>query len=92
MPIEELQLLAESFPQQELDRLLLPLDTAVASLPQINLSEEKTKAVKFGQRVKFENVEQIYGLVRLFSDTNQFLGVAEITVDNVIRPNRMANL
>ena len=92
MPIEELQLLSESFPVAELDRLLLPLDTAVASLPQINLSEEKTKAVKFGQRVKFENVEQIYGLVRLFSDTNQFLGVAEITVDNVIRPNRMANL
>ncbi len=92
MPIEELQLLSESFPVAELDRLLLPLDTAVASLPQINLSEEKTKAVKFGQRVKFENSEQIYGLVRLFSDTQQFLGVAEITADNVIRPNRMVNI
>ena len=92
MPIEELQLLSESFPVTELDRLLLPLDTAVASLPQINLSEEKTKAVKFGQRVKFENSEQIYGLVRLFSNTQQFLGVAEITSDNVIRPNRMINI
>ena len=92
MPIEELQLLAESFPQQELHRLLLPMDTAVASLPQINLDESQTKAVKFGQRVKFENSEQIYGLVRLFSNTQQFLGVAEITSDNVIRPNRMINI
>ena len=92
MPIEELQLLAESFPQQELDRLLLPMDTAVASLPQINLDESQTKAVKFGQRVKFENGEQVYGLVRLFSNTQQFLGVAEITEDNVIRPNRMVNI
>ena len=92
MPIEELQLLAESFPQQELDRLLLPMDTAVASLPQINLDESQTKAVKFGQRVKFENGEQVYGLVRLFSNTQQFLGVAEITADNVIRPNRMVNI
>lgn len=92
MPIEELQLLAESFPQQELDRLLLPMDTAVASLPQINLDESQTKAVKFGQRVKFENGEQVYGLVRLFSNTQQFLGVAEITSDNVIRPNRMINI
>ncbi|WP_288234279.1 tRNA pseudouridine(55) synthase TruB [uncultured Haemophilus sp.] len=92
MPIEELQLLAESFPQQELHRLLLPMDTAVASLPQINLDESQTKAVKFGQRVKFENGEQVYGLVRLFSNTRQFLGVAEITADNVIRPNRMVNI
>ena len=92
MPIEELQLLAESFPQQELDRLLLPMDTAVASLAALNLTELQTKAVKFGQRVKFENSEQIYGLVRLFSNTQQFLGVAEITSDNVIRPNRMINI
>ena len=92
MPIEELQLLAESFPQQELDRLLLPMDTAVASLAVLNLTESQTKAVKFGQRVKFENSEQIYGLVRLFSNTQQFLGVAEITADNVIRPNRMVNI
>ena len=92
MPIEELQLLAESFPQQELDRLLLPMDTAVASLAALNLTESQTKAVKFGQRVKFENSEQIYGLVRLFSNTQQFLGVAEITSDNVIRPNRMINI
>ena len=92
MPIEELQLLAESFPQQELDRLLLPIDTAVASLATLNLTESQTKAVKFGQRVKFENGEQVYGLVRLFSNTQQFLGVAEITADNVIRPNRMVNI
>lgn len=92
MPIEELQLLAESFPQQELDRLLLPMDTAVASLATLNLTESQTKAVKFGQRVKFENSEQIYGLVRLFSNIQQFLGVAEITSDNVIRPNRMINI
>lgn len=92
MPIDELQLLAESFPQKALDTLLLPMDTAVASLPALNLTEAQTKAVKFGQRVKFENVEQVYGLVRLFSDVNQFLGVAEVTTDNVIRPNRMVNL
>ncbi len=92
MPIEELKLLANSFPDSELDRLLLPIDTAVASLPQLVLDEAQTKAVGFGQRVKFENEQAIYGLVRLFSNTQQFLGMAEITQDNVIRPNRMINL
>ena len=92
MSYADLQNMAENQPLDELDKLLLPMDTAVSNLPKINLNEQQTKAVGFGQRVKFENVEQIYGLVRLFSNTAQFLGVAEITADNVIRPNRMINL
>ena len=92
MPIEDLALLADSFPSSELDRLLLPIDTAVASLPQLNLTAEQTKAVGFGQRVKFENSQALSGLVRLFSENGQFLGIAEITVGNIIRPNRMVNL
>ena len=92
MPIEDLALLADSFPSGELDRLLLPMDTAVASLPQLNLTAEQTKAVGVGQRVKFENPQALSGLVRLFSENGQFLGIAEITVGNIIRPNRMVNL
>lgn len=92
MPIEDLALLADSFPSSELDRLLLPIDTAVASLPQLNLTAEQTKEVGFGQRVKFENSQALSGLVRLFSENGQFLGIAEITVGNIIRPNRMVNL
>ena len=64
MPIEDLALLADSFPSSELDRLLLPMDTAVASLPQLNLTAEQTKAVGFGHRVKFENPQALNGLVR----------------------------
>ena len=92
MPIEDLALLADTFPSSELDRLLLPMDTAVASLPQLNLTAEQTKAVGFGQRVKFENTQALSGLVRLFSENGQFLGIAEITAGNIIRPNRMVNL
>ena len=92
MSYVDLQNMAENQPLEALDKLLLPMDTAVSNLPKINLNEQQTKAVGFGQRVKFENVEQIYGLVRLFSNTAQFLGVAEITADDVIRPNRMINL
>lgn len=92
MSYEDLQNLSENQPLEVLDQHLLPLDTAVESLPKINLTAEQTKAVGFGQRVKFENNAQVYGQVRLFSNNMQFLGVAEITTDNVIRPNRMVNL
>lgn len=92
MSYADLQNLSENQPLEELDKYLLPLDTAVESLPKLNLTAEQTKAVGFGQRVKFENNDQIYGQVRLFSDNMQFLGVAEITTDNVIRPSRMVNI
>ncbi|WP_018650952.1 tRNA pseudouridine(55) synthase TruB [Actinobacillus capsulatus] len=92
MSYEDLQNLSENQPLEALDQHLLPLDTAVESLPKINLTAEHTKAVGFGQRVKFENINQTYGQVRLFSENSQFLGVAEITNDNVIRPSRMVNL
>lgn len=92
MTLDELQNLAENRPLVELDALLLPTDSAVSRLPALNLTEVQTKAVGFGQRVKFENSCNLYGQVRLFSHENQFLGVAEIREDNVIRPSRMVNL
>ncbi|QGM80809.1 tRNA pseudouridine(55) synthase TruB [Otariodibacter oris] len=90
--LDELQMLAENQPLAELDSYLLPMDSAVSRLPELSLTAEQTKAVGFGQRVKFDNSLNIYGLVRLFSDQAQFLGVAEIDSNNVIRPNRMVNL
>ncbi len=92
MTLEDLQNLAENQPLETLDKLLLPMDSAVSRLAKLNLTEAQTKAVGFGQRVKFENSENRYGQVRLFSHDLQFLGVAEIREDNVIRPSRMVNL
>lgn len=91
MSLEALQYLAENQPLVELDQLLLPMDSAVARLPSLDLTDEQTKAVGFGQRVKFDNPQGIYGQVRLFSAEKLFLGIAEITADNVIRPSRMVN-
>lgn len=89
MTFADLQNLAESSLPAELDRHLLPMDTAVANLPELHLDEQQTKAVGFGQRVKFANPTQLQGQVRLFSAQNRFLGVAEVDCNNVIRPQRM---
>ncbi|QIM63108.1 tRNA pseudouridine(55) synthase TruB [Pasteurellaceae bacterium Orientalotternb1] len=91
MAFADLQNFAVNRPLAELDEILLPMDTAVANLPALQLNEQQTKAVGFGQRVKFDNPEKYNGLVRLFSDQKRFLGVAEIDPNNVIRPNRMVN-
>ncbi|MBN6710726.1 tRNA pseudouridine(55) synthase TruB [Haemophilus haemoglobinophilus] len=89
MTLEQLQQLAEKEDLDLLDQHLLPMDTAVIRLPKLVLTEEQTKAVGFGQRVKFLNVQGIQGQVRLISPDNLFLGVAIIDENNVIRPQRM---
>lgn len=89
---EQLQQLAENQTLEVLDNLLLATDSAVSTLPRLDLTATQTQAVKFGQRVKFDNLQQLYGQVRLFSDQNSFLGVADIGQENIIRPNRMVNL
>lgn len=89
MSIDELQNLAANIPLAQLDQRLLPIDSAVASLPTLHLDAQQSRAVGFGQRVKFENSQQLQGQVRLFSADNQFLGVAEVDPQNVIRPSRM---
>lgn len=92
MTLDTLQKISENQSLVELDSLLLPMDTAVGRLPMLALNEQQTKAVGFGQRVKFDNTNILYGQVRLYSPDKQFLGVADITSDNVIRPNRMVVL
>lgn len=89
---DDLQKIAENAPLATLDALLLPLDSAVARLPKLNLDQQQTISVKFGQRVKFANEQRIYGQVRLFGDDGNFIGMAEIRSDNVIRPSRMVNI
>lgn len=89
LSLAALQKMAETAPADALDHLLLPMDSAVMRLPKLVLDAEQTRAVGFGQRVKFDNPQALYGQVRLFSNEDLFLGVAEIRHDNVIRPNRM---
>ncbi|MFK3557851.1 tRNA pseudouridine(55) synthase TruB [Pasteurella multocida] len=89
MDWDTLQVLAAQQDLALLDQHLLPTDSAVSVLPALHLNQEQSKAIRFGQRVKFDNPTQLTGQVRLFSDTQQFLGVALVDEHNVIRPQRL---
>ena len=89
MAWDALQALAEQGDLAQLDQHLLPTDTAVSKLPALYLNAEQSKAIGFGQRVKFANEAKLHGQVRLFSDENIFLGVALVDDNNVIRPQRL---
>ncbi|URJ84799.1 tRNA pseudouridine(55) synthase TruB [Pasteurella multocida] len=89
MDWDTLQVLAAQQDLALLDQHLLPTDSAVSALPALHLNQEQSKAISFGQRVKFDNPTQLTGQVRLFSDTQQFLGVALVDEHHVIRPQRL---
>lgn len=86
--LAQLQQLAEQQDLTLLDQHLLAADTAVSNLSKLELSTEQSQAIGFGQRVRFDNPEQLQGQVRLYDADNRFLGVAEIN-DNVIHPKRL---
>ncbi|MGC6247399.1 tRNA pseudouridine(55) synthase TruB [Bisgaard Taxon 45] len=89
MDWERLQALAEQQDLALLDQYLLPTDSAVFALPALHLNQEQSQAIGFGQRVKFDNPTQLTGQVRLFSATQQFLGVGRVDEGNVIHPQRL---
>ena len=89
MSWETLQQLAEQNDLAQLDALLLPTDSAVSKLPALQLDEQQSQGILFGQRIKFDNPQNLRGQVRLFSDKNVFIGVALVDEHNVIRPQRL---
>lgn len=79
----------EVAPKELLDPLLLPMDTAVEDLPEVNLNAELTNLVQHGMPV------QVFGApegtpIRMTSGENKlFIGVAEVNDDGKVAPKRL---
>lgn len=70
-----------------LDRLLCPMDMAVANLPQVRLPEITASHVKHGQAVLVRHLPA-EGLVRLYEE-EQFIGIGVIDEDGKVAPKRL---
>ncbi|CAH0538744.1 tRNA pseudouridine(55) synthase TruB [Vibrio marisflavi] len=93
--LEQLGALLDQAREQEieprllLDPILMPMDTAVESLPEVNLIPELTDMVQHGQPVQVFGAPS-EGFVRMTSgEERQFIGVAEIDDDGRIAPKRL---
>ena len=93
--LEQLEALLEQAREQDiqpkelLDPLLLPMDTAVQDLPEVNLIPELTDMVQHGQPVQVFGAP-LDGTVRMTSgEEKTFIGVGEIDDDGKIAPKRL---
>ncbi|KJY75430.1 tRNA pseudouridine synthase B [Vibrio coralliilyticus] len=78
----------EVAPREVLDPLLLPMDTAVEDLPEVNLNAEQTDLVQHGQPVYVLGVPE--GTLRMTSgDERTFIGVAELNDYGKVAPKRL---
>ena len=75
---------------QEMDALLLPVASAVGSLPSVRLHEDTAHYVRQGQPVQVAHAPTD-GWVQIFesAEEDRFLGVGEVLTDGRIAPRRL---
>ncbi|MEM6605959.1 MAG: tRNA pseudouridine(55) synthase TruB [Pseudomonadota bacterium] len=72
----------------QLDSLLLPIDHAMSHLPLVPVPESSGFYLRQGQPVLVRNAP-LSGMVRVASETGEFLGLAEVLDDGRIAPRRL---
>lgn len=81
---------AEGEGMAALDRFLLPMETALASWPEVCLSDDLARYVCQGQAV-FVPKAPTRGWVKLSTADRRFLGVGHVLDDGRVAPKRLVN-
>ncbi|MDG2630992.1 tRNA pseudouridine(55) synthase TruB [Vibrio parahaemolyticus] len=79
----------EIAPRELLDPLLMPMDTAVEDLPEVNLIPELADMVQHGQPVQVLGATEQGSLRLTMGEERLFIGVGEMNDDGKIAPKRL---
>ncbi|GEA23474.1 tRNA pseudouridine(55) synthase TruB [Vibrio harveyi] len=79
----------EVAPKELLDPLLLPMDTAVEDLPEVNLNAELTNLVQHGMPVQVLGAPEGTPIRMTSGGEKLFIGVAEVNDDGKVAPKRL---
>ncbi len=85
--MEQIEALAEEG-FSALDKLLMPIDSALGSWPEVKLSPDGTFYLRQGQPVLVPNAPT-EGMVRIYDADGVFMGAGEILDDGRVAPRRM---
>ncbi len=78
----------EDLPTEERDALLLPVDSAISHLPKVTLNQDATHFLLLGQAVWLAG-KTPSGDLRLYDESNSFLGLGFLQDDGKIAPKRL---
>ena len=78
----------EEMTAEQRESALLPVDSAVEFLPAVTLDADSTYYLQQGQSV-WRSGQIPHGLLRLYSEQQDFLGLGELASDGKIAPKRL---
>ncbi len=98
--LDELTQLRGDNGPETLDSFLLPVDATIEHLPRVNIDERSAEFFYMGQAVMVPGIYKISAfegsrfveetdIVRVVSDSEDFLGVGEVTDDSQVQPKRV---
>lgn len=87
--LERLQYLVAHNEYQELNKLLLPIETMLAKMPEVFLTSDMVHYVLSGQPVLVPGTAKEGGWVKLKSKDGKFLGVGEVMSDGRMAPRKI---
>lgn len=88
--MQELEGLAEQG-RDALDACLLSTDTVIREMPRVEMTENVAYYLKQGQPVIIPHAPT-KGLLRIYTDAREFLGVGEVLDDGRIAPRRLVSV
>lgn len=88
VPLQQIEELGSQGAFEELDALLLPLDSALAHWPKLRLSADAAFYLAQGQAVLVPQ-SPTGGSVRLYDPSDRFLGIGAILDDGRVQPKRL---
>ncbi len=76
---------------EALDNLLLPVDSIIEDMPEVTLNGAITRYIENGQAVMVPQAPT-EGLLRIYNENHDFIGIGEVLDDGRVAPKRLINL
>jgi tRNA pseudouridine55 synthase len=89
--LQELEDVCKEQGSDALLKYLLPLESSIQHFPVVKLSASTVFYIRTGNPVMVPHL-QLSGLVRLFSEQNEFIGIGEIQEDGRVAPRRLLKI
>ena len=96
-PFHEMQMITQSQLKvvaeeglEQLDNLLLPMDSALTEMPKVRLKKDVVFYLCQGQTVIASGLPKS-GRLRIYDQSSNFIGLGEVTKDGRIAPKRLIN-
>ena len=91
-PMHTLEQLQEALDQGELQSFLLPVDVGLTDWPRVDVDSVQVGKFKHGNQFLFSVDPQVVGKVRVYSSSDELLGLADLSDDGVLQPSRVFNV